>query len=102
MKNYHHSMGIFTYAVFFSYRFAVGSTSKNLIERMVIGMQEPFKEMYLDLYKHLETLHKTLDTLASQTDEALGKTSDMYLAYLQQYAMSDEFFDKQFADLHRP
>ena len=65
-------------------------------------MQEPFKEMYLDLYKHLETLQKTLDTLASQTDEALGKTSDMYLAYLQQYATSDEFFDKQFADLYRP
>jgi len=68
---------------------------------MVIGMQEPFKEMYLDLYKHMETLQKTLDTLASQTDEALGKTSDMYLAYLQQYAASDEFFDKQFAALYR-
>jgi len=65
-------------------------------------MQEPFKEMYLDLYKYTETLQKTLETLTSQTDEALGKTSDMYLAYLQQYAMSDEFFDKQFADLYRP
>jgi len=65
-------------------------------------MQEPYKEMYLSLYKHMETLQKTLETLSSQTDEALGKTSDMYLAYLQQYTMSDEFFDKQFAELYRP
>jgi len=64
-------------------------------------MQEPFKEMYLSLYKYTVTLQQTLHMLATETDEALSKTSNMYLAYLEQYAKSDEFVDKHFAELFK-
>ena len=64
-------------------------------------MEEPFREMYICLYKDLEALQRLFYKLASEADENLLKTSDMYLAHLQQHTDSQEDLEAKFADLYQ-
>ena len=63
-------------------------------------MQEPYKEMYLSLYKHMETLQQTLDTLTIEATRALLETREIYRTYLEQHIKSDEYLEKQFDNLY--
>ena len=63
-------------------------------------MQEPFKEMYISLYKDFQALQFQFYKLADEADESLLKTSNMYRKYLEQHTRSKEEFDTKFADLY--
>ena len=63
-------------------------------------MQEPYKEMYIHLYKTLEALEKASERLAKKIDYCLGQTTDMYVTHLTDLAREDrEEIEQQFADL---
>jgi len=63
-------------------------------------MQEPYKEMYIHLYKTLEVLEDACQKLAEKIDFCLAQTTELYVERLTEQAQTDrEDIETRFAKL---
>ena len=62
-------------------------------------MEEPYKEMYMQLYRNMEFMHKVLEKLGNGVEHALDETVETYLAHFQEEAEGKSMLEKRFKKL---
>jgi len=64
-------------------------------------MQEPYKDMYIHLYKHMEILESIFEKLTMIIGNSLTDSTDMLLTDLNEQAKNKTDINKLFADLFK-
>jgi len=72
-----------------------------LIEKDGSYMQEPYKDMYIHLHKHMEILESIFEKLTMIIGNSLTDSTDMLLTDLNEQAKNKTDINKQFADLFK-
>jgi len=64
-------------------------------------MEETYKEMYMQLYRNMEFMHKVLIKLGDGAEHALDETVETYLAHFQEEAEGQSMLEKRFKRLFK-
>jgi len=64
-------------------------------------MQEPYKEMYIHLYKHMVILEDIFQKLTMILGNSLTDSTDMLLTDLNEQAKNRDDIEKLFADIFK-
>ena len=62
-------------------------------------MEEPYKEMYIRLYKNMAFMQHVLRGLASGIDDALTETKNMQLAHLDEQMDGQSEIEEHLKDM---
>jgi len=62
-------------------------------------MEEPYKEMYLYLYKKVQVLEHAFSVLKGRSTDYLVENTNIYLAYLDEQTQDPEEREQLFKDL---
>ena len=93
-------MGNFTYTVFFvSVRGGVYPSNESDRKEDGSPMEEPYKEMYIHLYKNVKVLEDVLQTLSAKMGHTLNECMELYLVHFENQMQDKDDIQKQFENL---
>ena len=90
-------MGKQSHAVFFHIGRG-GVFGPKIVEKGWLAMDEPYKEMYIQLYKNIAFIQHTLRVLTGGIDDILIETKNLQLAHLEEQMLGQSQLEDHLKD----